>query len=76
MTIDVFAFLTATPNAEVAAVHPKAMPAILTEADETELWLTGDWKLVKALQRPLPDGKLRIVARGQKKDASDPALLS
>ena len=28
-TNDVFAFLTTDPNAEVGAVHPKAMPVIL-----------------------------------------------
>jgi putative SOS response-associated peptidase YedK len=28
---DLFAFLTTEPNAEVGAVHPKAMPVILTE---------------------------------------------
>lgn len=31
---DLFAFLTAQLNAEVGAVHPKAMPAILTEPVE------------------------------------------
>lgn len=34
---DLFAFLTCAPNAEVGAVHPKAMPVILTTQDELEL---------------------------------------
>ena len=29
-TNDLFAFLTTEPNKEVGAIHPKAMPVILT----------------------------------------------
>lgn len=55
---DLFAFLTCQPNAEVAAVHPKAMPVILTEPDEWELWLNAPIEAARQLQRPLPDGAL------------------
>ena len=34
---DLFGFLTSAPNAEVAAIHPKAMPVILTEAGVGDL---------------------------------------
>jgi putative SOS response-associated peptidase YedK len=54
---------------EVGAVHPKAMPAILTEPGEWENWPGASWAEAKALQRPVPDGALRIVARGEKQDA-------
>ena len=67
-TIDLFAFLTTKPNAEVGAIHPKAMPVILTDPGEIETWLTAPWEQAKALQRPLPDGALVEVARGVKKD--------
>lgn len=60
-TIDVFAFLTTDPNAEVGAVHPKAMSVILMQSDEIEAWMTAPWETAKALQRPLPDGALSVI---------------
>ena len=38
---DVFAFLTTEPNAVVGAYHPKAMPVILTTAEEIDVWMTA-----------------------------------
>ena len=65
---DLFAFLTTEPNAVVAPIHPKAMPVILTAREEVEQWLTAPPNDALALQRPLPDDALRIVARGTKED--------
>jgi putative SOS response-associated peptidase YedK len=65
---DLFAFLTTEPNAVVAPIHPKAMPVILTKSEEIETWLTAPASQALALQRPLPDDALRIVARGRKQD--------
>ena len=67
-TNDLYAFLTTDPNKEVGAIHPKAMPAILTTSDEWETWLTADWATAGKLQRPLPDGELKVVANGGKSD--------
>jgi putative SOS response-associated peptidase YedK len=67
-TNDLFAFLTTEPNAIVAPIHPKAMPVILTRPDEIEAWLAAPIMEALKLQRPLPDGALRIVARGSKED--------
>lgn len=58
---DLFGFLTCPPNAEVGAIHPKAMPVVLTEPDEWAAWLCLPWDQAKALQRPLRDGTLRTV---------------
>lgn len=54
-------------NAEVEAVHPKAMPIILTEPSEIERWMFATWEDARGLQRPLADGALRILARGVKR---------
>jgi putative SOS response-associated peptidase YedK len=67
-TNDVFGFLTTEPNREVAAVHPKAMPVILRTKEEIALWMNAPLPEALRLQRPLPDGALTIVARGQKQD--------
>jgi putative SOS response-associated peptidase YedK len=70
MTADLYGFLTTTPNAEVGVLHPKAMPVILTASEEVDLWMTAPAAKALMLQRPLPDGTLRIVARGMKEDVS------
>jgi putative SOS response-associated peptidase YedK len=71
ISCDMFGFLTTMANAEVFAIHPKAMPVILTRPDELETWMTAPWVKASMLQRPLPNGALRIVARGAKEDQAD-----
>ncbi|WP_347140613.1 SOS response-associated peptidase family protein [Paracoccus sp. SSK6] len=68
VTADLYGFLTCDPNAEVRPVHPKAMPVILTRPEEWRRWLTAPAAEALALQRPLPDGLLRIVAEGARED--------
>jgi putative SOS response-associated peptidase YedK len=65
-----FGFLTTDANAEVGAIHPKAMPVIFTEGAQIEKWLTAPLPDALALQRPLPDGALKIVATGAKEDGA------
>lgn len=69
-TNDLFAFLTTEPNSVVGAYHPKAMPVILTTPDELETWMTAPVPEALALQRPLSDQMLRVVARGAKQDGA------
>ena len=69
VTADLFGFLTCAPNREVAPVHPKAMPVILTRPEDWHRWLTAPISQALALQRPLPDGILCIKAEGTRENA-------
>ena len=66
---ELFGFLTTEANAIIAPIHPKAMPVILTKPEEVDQWVEADIMDSLALQWPLPDNALRIVASGEKEDA-------
>jgi putative SOS response-associated peptidase YedK len=61
--IDLFAFLTTEPSEPVKSIHPKAMPVILTTAEECDVWMSAGWDEARALQRPLSEGLLSIIER-------------
>jgi putative SOS response-associated peptidase YedK len=66
-----YGFLTTEANAEVGAVHPKAMPVILRTENEIETWMTAPLDEALKLQRPLPDQSLKVVMTGEKEDVTD-----
>ncbi|KQY32994.1 hypothetical protein ASD21_22170 [Caulobacter sp. Root1455] len=72
--IEAYGFLTTESAEPVKTYHSKAMPVILTEPAEWDLWMSdAPWTEVAQLQRPQPEGRLKILARGGKGDDVIPA---
>jgi putative SOS response-associated peptidase YedK len=61
-----YLFLTTDANKVVAPIHAKAMPVMLTNKEEWEIWLTAPMDGALELQRP--HKMLKIVASGEKQD--------
>src|SRR3954462_5363376 len=60
-------FLTTDANEVVKAIHPKAMPVLLTP-DQYDTWLSAPVEEALALQRPFPSDQMQVVAVGERKD--------
>jgi putative SOS response-associated peptidase YedK len=60
-TYEIFGFLTCEANSVVEPIHPKAMPVILTEKSELDMWMNAPWDIARELQRPLSNNKLVLL---------------
>ena len=58
-----YALLTTTPNDVVKPVHAKAMPVLLTTAEEIDVWLRAPVAEALALQRPAGSDAIAIEER-------------
>ncbi|ASR52376.1 SOS response-associated peptidase [Blastomonas fulva] len=66
-----YAFLTCEPNAMVGAVHPKAMPVMLT-GDALQIWLRADWEEARGLVQPFDEALMHELAPEASPDAAMP----
>ena len=65
--IEVYAFLTTTPNKLVATINHERMPVLLAREEEFDVWLSGAPHVAFALAQEYPPGQMRIVQEGFKK---------
>jgi putative SOS response-associated peptidase YedK len=74
LQLEVYAFLTTTPNELVATINHERMPVLLTQAEEFETWLSGGPQQALALARQYPPDQMRVVQEGfTKQDRLDVA---
>lgn len=68
--MDVYSFLTTTPNDVVKPIHPNRMPVLLSGQEQFDTWLDGSPEEAYQLARPFPANEMQIVHKGEKKDAA------
>ena len=66
--LEVYSFLTTTPNKLVATINHERMPVLLTHEHEFEAWLRGSSSEAFALAREYPPDRMRIVQEGFRRE--------
>ena len=66
--LEVYAFLTTTPNPLVQTINHERMPVLLTAEHEFATWLNGTTDEAMTLARQYPLERKRIVQEGFEKD--------
>ena len=61
MELDVYSFMTTTPNALVGAINHERMPVLLSIEREFETWTRGTSDDAFALIREYPPDQMRMV---------------
>ena len=64
MDIEVFSFLTTTPNALTASINHERMPVLLTSEQDFDTWMLGSPEEAFSLVRPYPEAGMRIAGEG------------
>jgi putative SOS response-associated peptidase YedK len=67
LDLDVFSFMTTTPNALVATINHERMPVVLATDEAREQWLTGTPDTAFALAGEYPPDGMEIVQGGYEK---------
>lgn len=65
--LEIYSFLTTTPNPLVATINHERMPVLLMREDQFETWLSGSPDEAFALAREYPPDQMRIVQEGFEK---------
>ena len=66
--LDVYAFMTTTPNSLVATINHERMPVLLTRPDEFDRWMQGTPEAAMALAREYAAEQMHIVQSGYDKE--------
>ncbi len=67
VALDVFSFMTTTPNALVGTVNHERMPVLLATAEMQDQWMNGTLAEATALLKPYPPERMRLVQTGYEK---------
>jgi putative SOS response-associated peptidase YedK len=66
--LDVYSFMTTTPNALTDSINHERMPVLLTNEADFETWLSGSTKEAFALGKSFDPNAMRIVQSGKDKE--------